>query len=713
MNAHRLNAGRMRSRGRRTRHGVPVPALLMLASPGVAAAQQGPPEPLPLDDIPFPAFEERLLSNGADLIVVPHDEQPYVTVNLVVRAGNAADPRNRAGVAAMVASLLNKGTDTRTALEIADATDHIGANLSAGAGDDWTNVVLGVVTSQLDAGLELLGDIVVNPSFPDEEMDLYRQQTVTGLQVQLGSPGFLASREFQQAVYGRHPYGLLPTPESIERIRRSDLIAFHLRHYKPTNSLVVVAGDVTVDDIEARLNAALADWEPGPSRPPTYFDIPAREEKEIILVHRPESVQSTILVGQSAMKGDHEDWMPLSLGSRVLGGSSTGRLFQVLREDRGWTYGSYTSAVRKRDLGYFLANAEVRSEVTDSALAELLNQVDLIRSEPVPDEELSDVQDFLIGSFPRTIETPQAIANQVATYRLRGRSTEELEAYRDRVAAVAPEDIQGALVEHFDPERAVVVVVGDATQIRSNLTRFGRVRMVDAEGNPLTIDDVEVRDSDIAYDPSVLEPGIWRYRLMVQDRQVADMERVLGFSTRNDERTMSLTTTVRVSYAGQVSTQISEVFFSPRSFRPIAQAFRLATPQGQGRAEIEIDGERVTGQASGTGQDDRQIETEVVRGALLGEMYELVASMSELEEGQEIRFPVVSLNGRARTVTLRVRGTSEITVPAGTFEVVEVRFSGGQGSERAYFTVDRPRMLVRQETTGSPVVVELVEIPGG
>ncbi len=710
MNAHRLNVVRMRLCAHRTRRGAQVAALLMLASPGLVAAQDGPPEPLPLDDIPFPAFEERLLSNGADLIVVPHDEQPYVTVNLVVRAGNAADPRNRAGVAAMVAGLLNKGTDARTALDIADAADHIGANLSAGAGDDWTNVILGVVTSQLDAGLELLGDIVVNPSFPDEEIDLYRQQAVTNLQVQLGSPGFLANREFQQAVYGRHPYGLLPTPESIERIRRSDLIAFHLRHYKPTNSLVVVAGDVTTDDIEARLNQALADWEPGPSRPPTYFDIPAREEKEIILVHRPESVQSTIVVGQSAMKGDHEDWMPLNLGSRVLGGSSTGRLFQVLREDRGWTYGSYASAVRKRDLGYFLANAEVRSEVTDSALAELLNQVELIRSEPVPDDELTDVQDYLIGSFPRTIETPQAIANQVATYRLRGRSTEELEAYRDRVAEVAPEDIQGALVEHFDPERAVVVVVADATQVRSNLTRFGRVRMVDAEGNALTIDDVEVRDSDIAYDPSVLEPGIWRYQLMVQNRKVADMERVLGFATRNDERTMSLTSTVRANNI----TQISEVFFSPRSFRPIANSFRLVTAEGQANWELEMDGERVTGSVTATGREPDEIEREVVRGALLGEMDELVAWISELEEGQELRYPVVQpQSGRARTVTLRVRGTTEITVPGGTFEVIEVNFSGGAGSQRAYFTADRPHVLVRVESTGSPVVVELTEIPGG
>ena len=686
-----------------------VLAGMVFATPGIAAAQQGPPEPLPLDDIPFPAFEERLLYNGADLIVVPHDEQPYVTVNLVVRAGNAADPRNRAGVAAMVASLLNKGTDTRTALEIADATDHIGANLSAAAGDDWTNVVLGVVTSQLDAGLELLGDIVVNPSFPEEEIDQYRQQTVTGLQVQLGSPGFLASREFQQAVYGRHPYGLLPTPESIERIRRSDLIAYHLRHYKPTNSLVVVAGDVTADDIEARLNEALADWEPGPSRPPTYFDIPAREEKEIILVHRPESVQSTILVGQSAMKGDHEDWMPLNLGSRVLGGASTGRLFQVLREDRGWTYGSYTSAVRKRDLGYFLANAEVRSEVTDSALAELLNQVDLIRSEPVPDEELSDVRDYLIGSFPRTIETPQAIANQVATYRLRGRSTEELVSYRDRVAAVAPEDIQDALMEHFDPERAVVVVVGDATRVRSNLVRFGRVRMVDAEGNPLTIDDVEVRDSDIAYDPSVLEPGIWRYGVSVRGRQVAEMERVLGFATRNDERTMAFTSTIRE----QGATTVREVFFSPRTFRPIAGTFQISGSLGRFTAEAEIDGERVTGRVAGGGEE-QDFDREVVRGALLGEMAELVAWISELEEGREIRFPLASLQtGRERTMTIRVRGREEMTVPAGTFDVFELSLSGGRGSERLYVTVDRPHVLIRREITGSPIVFELSEIPGG
>ncbi|MDE0650925.1 MAG: DUF3108 domain-containing protein, partial [Gammaproteobacteria bacterium] len=251
---------------------------------------------------------------------------------------------------------------------------------------------------------------------------------------------------------------------------------------------------------------------------------------------------------------------------------------------------------------------------------------------------------------------------------------------------------------------------GDTTQVRSNLTRFGRVRMVDAEGNQLTIDDVEVRDSDIAYDPSVLEPGIWRYRLMVQDRQVADMERVLGFATRDDERTMSLTSTVRVNNL----TQVSEVFFSPRSFRPIANTFRLITAEGQANWELEIDGERVTGRATATGRDETGIEREVVRGALLGEMDELVAWISELEEGQELRYPVVQpQSGRARTVTMRVRGNTEITVPAGTFEVVEVRFSGGEGSQRAYFTVERPRVLVRAESTGSPVTVELVEIPGG
>ena len=686
-------------------------ALLALAAiPGFATAQQDPPEPLPLSDIPFPAFEERLLAMGADLIVVPHNEQPYVTVNLVVKAGNAADARNRVGTAAMVASLLDKGTKTRSALEIADAADHIGASLGGGAGDDWTNVTLGVVTSQLDAALELLGDIVVNPAFPQEEIDLYRQQAITSLRLQLGSPGFLANREFLQAIYGRHPYGLFPTPESVEAIRRADLIAFHLRHYKPTNALVVVAGDVTTDDIEARLNTALADWEPGPSRPPTYFDVPEREETEIILVHRPESVQSTILVGQSAMRGNHADWMPLSLGSRVLGGSSTGRLFQVLREEKGWTYGSYTSAVRKRDIGYFAANAEVRSEVTDSTLAELLNQVGIIREEPVPEPELADVRDYLIGSFPLGIETPQAIANQVATYRLRGRSTEELESYRDRVASIAPHHIRDALVEHFDPGQAVVVVVGDATQIRSGLTRFGRVRMVDVEGTPLTLDDVEVRDSDIAYDPSVLEPGIWNYRLTVQGRQFAEVQRVLGFATRNDERAMSFTTTVRLDNV----TQVSQVFFSPRTFRPIANVVRLVTPQGQQTLEVEMDGERVTGRATGTGQDDREFEEEVVRGALLGDMPQLVAWMSELEEGQEIRFPIVSQqNGRVRTMTIRVRGTSEITVPAGTFEVFELSLSGGQGNQRGYFTVEQPHVLVREETTGLPYVIELVEVPGG
>ena len=686
-----------------------LPVLCALAaSAGALGAQQAPPEPLPLEELDFPAFEERLLANGADLIVVPHHEQPFVTVNLVIRAGNASDPRNRVGVASMVAGLLTQGTEGRTALEIADASDDIGATLTASAADDWTSIVLGVVTPELDAGLALLGDIVANPRFSEDEIGLLRQQTLTGLQLQLGQAGFLADRELTRAVYGRHPYGLTASPETIQSITRSDLVAFHRRHYKPTNALVVVAGDVTVAGIEARLNEALGSWEPGASRPPTYFTPPVRETTEVVLVHRPESLQSVVRVGQTIMKGDHGDWIPMQVGNQVLGGSSSGRLFKTLREEKGWTYGAYSQASRRRDVGVFIAGTEVRTEVTDSAVAELLHQIERMRTELVPEEDLADIKSFLVGSFPLSIETPQSIASQVAAYRLRGRSTEELEAYRGRVSGVGPFDVRDALGEHILPDRAVIVVVGDATLVRPGLAKFGPLRMVDVEGGPLTLDDIEVRASDTEYDPSVLEPGQWRYQVTAQGRPVAELLRTLSRKLRDGEQVMSFSSSMSMPNM----TQATEVFFSPRTFRPIASTSRVITPQGERSIEMEIVDGRVRGRATGEGLREREIDREVVQGALLGEMQELVAWISDLEDGQEIRFPVVSpQSGGARTITIRVRETTEITVPAGTFEVIELSLSGGGTNERAYVMVDKPHVLVRLESAGRPVVIELKEAP--
>lgn len=683
-------------------------ALAGLLAPG-ATAQESPPPPLPLEELEFPSFEERMLDNGAEVLVVSQAEQPFVTVNLVVRSGTSSDPRNQVGVASMTAGLLTKGTESRSALEIAQAVDFIGASLTAGASTDWTSVTLGVLTPDLDRGLELMADVVMNPTFPQEELEILRQQTLTGLQVQLSQAGAVAGRTFTSRLYGRHPYGKLETPETVESLDQRDVRRFHMRYYKPTNALFIVAGDVEADDVVRRLNAAFGEWTPGAVRPPTYFAPPEREEREVILVHKPGSVQSEIRIGHLLMEGASEDWVPLEVATRVLGGGSQGRLYQVIREEKGWTYGAYASANRRKDVGVFQASMSVRNEVTDSAVAETLRQMEELRTAPVPEEELEGIKSNMTGSFPRQIETPQQIAGQVASYRLMGLSREDLESYRTRVAAVTPDDVTEVVREHVHPSRAAIVVVGDATQVREGLARFGPVTLLDVEGNELALEDITVSESDMAFDASGLEPGQYTYRVSVQGNPLGEFNRMITRESRDGRQVW--VASMSMALPGQ---NVSSRVAFTESFRPMSGSFEVSAQGRSMGSELEYANGRVTGTRTTPQGETRDVDTEAPVGVVMGDMNELAVWITDLEQNTEFRFPAVSLqSGQVSQVRIQVQGTTEVTVPAGTFQAYEVTISSGEGTSRAYFRMQAPHVLLKEEPQSQPIVIELTALPDG
>lgn len=689
----------------------PVLGLLLAAVvPAAARAQDRPPPPLPMEKLEFPPFEQRLLDSGAEVLVVSQHEQPFVTVNLVIESGSSSDPRNQVGVASMTAGLLTKGTETRSALEIAQAIDFIGASLNAGAGTDWTSMSLGVLTPDLDRGLEIMADVVMNPTFPEEEFEILRQQTLTGLRVQLSQAGVVASRTFTERLYGRHPYGKVETPETVESLDRRDVQRFHMSNYKPTNALFVVAGDVEADDAVERLNAAFGGWQPGSTRPPTYFAPPERQEREVVLVHKPGSVQSEIRIGHLVVKGASDDWVPLEVAARVLGGGSQGRLYRIIREEKGWTYGAYASANRRKDVGLFQASMSVRNEVTDSAVAETLRQMEELRTVPVPQDELDGIESNMTGSFPREVETPQQIAGQVATYRLMGLSQEDLESYRSRVAAVTPDDVMRVAREQIHPSRALVVVVGDATRIREGLARFGPLTLLDVEGRPLALEDIMVSESDMTFDASGLEPGRYGYRVTVQGNPMGEFNRMITRKTV-DGRT-AFTAATSMALPGQSVN--SDVTFTAESFRPLSASFQVSAQGRQMGTELEYSNGRVRGTRTLPQGGTREVDNEVPLGSVMGDMDELAVWITDLEENKEFRFPAVAAQtGAVNQVRVEVRGTTEVTVPAGTFQAYEVRLTSGDGSQRAYFRVQAPHVLLKAEPQGQPVVIELTSLPGG
>lgn len=459
----------------------PVPA--PSAAAGIPATV---PDPLPEPPVAFPAFDEWRLPNGLEVIHVRHQVQPIANVTLYFRVGGTDDPAERAGRAGMVADLLTKGTTTRTAEQISEAIEGVGGSLWASADADFVTVFSTVLVDDLPLAFELVADVTRRPTFPAEEVELVRQRTLSGLRAALGQPGEIARRRFVREVYGEgHPYGISPTPGTVQAVTRAELQALHERGFRPDNAVLVVAG--AVDPLLARRLAELrfGDWTPGA---PARAALPAPQppsETRIALVHRPGAVQATIRVGHLGIRAQEPDFFALEVMNRVLGGGFTSRLMQRLRDQLGWTYGAGSGFTLPREVGVFSVSTDVRTAVADSAVVEILSQLRALQDGSVEPAEMQSAVRYLVGNFPLSIETAGQISGRIARARLLGRPMEHLTEYRERVLEVTPQDIARAARAHVHPDRTVVVVVGDAAQLLPRLQGIAPLRLYDVEGAPL------------------------------------------------------------------------------------------------------------------------------------------------------------------------------------------------------------------------------------
>ena len=374
-----------------------------------------PPRPTALTPVRFPPFKEAALANGLQLVVIEHHEQPVVSVTLSFRAGGIYDPAGKEGLSGLVAELLSKGTDGRGAEQIAATIEGVGGSLSASAGDDFLTISADALSDQAGLVLDLLGDVTLHATFPESELELARTRALSALALQLSQPGAVAQRVFASEIYGRNPYGRSATRESYRAVTRDDVTQFARQRLRPAGALLVVAGDVTDAQVRELVAKAFAGWRGAPPPSPALPAPATRVATDIVLVHRPGSAQANLVLGNTTIPPTDPIYYPGRVATQVLGGGADSRLFLILREQKSWTYGAFASLHRYRGLGYWQATAEVRTDVADSALRELLHQIDRIRTETIPDSELTATKGFLVGSFPLTIETPSQIATQVAS----------------------------------------------------------------------------------------------------------------------------------------------------------------------------------------------------------------------------------------------------------------------------------------------------------
>jgi zinc protease len=435
--------------------------------------KQAPPPPQPAKDVQFPAFEQKTLANGLRVVVIEHHETPAVTVELLTKAGRAFTPAAKAGLAGATANLLREGTAARSAQQIAGAIDSVGGNLNVGAGSDFGYANIQVTSDQLDLGLDLLADVVLRPSFPDEELERWRRQTLNGLQVQQKDAGYLADSAFQRAVFGKHPYGLPAegTPESLQSLTRDDLAAFHREFYVPNETIVAVVGDVRPADAFARIERAFGAWKKGNSHEVPKVEAARQDKHRIVIVDVPDAVQTEIRVGQIGLAFRDSDAFVADVYNSVLGGGSTSRLYQEIRQKRGLSYGARSQFAMIQEPGSFRASTFTKTESTVEALQVLLETMKALETTPVPAAELEARKTYLSGVFPLEIETPEGIAGKVVEALMYGYGREYIESYRGRIEAVTAEQVQSFAQRRIHPESTLIVVAGNASAFLPDLQK--------------------------------------------------------------------------------------------------------------------------------------------------------------------------------------------------------------------------------------------------
>lgn len=435
---------------------------------------EGPPRPLVARDVNFPPYEIRTLSNGMQVVAVLHHEQPVVNMRMIVRAGSSLDPKEKLGIAELTASLLTQGTEGRTATQLNEEVDFMGAAMGSGAGTDLSFLNMTVMKDSFETGLRILSDMARKPAFAQEELERQRQQMLSGMQVSLDDPGFIADAVFDRLVYGFHPYGMPGggTPTTLAAITRDDIAAFHQRTFAPNNTIMAIVGDLTADEVFNGVQKIFGDWARR-DVPPGSFLPPPEPTRRVIIVNKPDAVQTEVRAGHIGIKRNHPDYMAMNLAVRILGGEGANRLHQVLRTQRALTYGAQAEFQTLKETGDVEASTNTRSDATPEVLRLMVDEFWKLQRERVRERELGDAKAYITGSFPLTIESPDAIATQVLNALFYGLPVEELQTYRDRVNAVTVEDIERVARTYLRPDRLSVVLVGNAAAFAAQLKGIG------------------------------------------------------------------------------------------------------------------------------------------------------------------------------------------------------------------------------------------------
>ncbi|MCO6510358.1 MAG: insulinase family protein [Aridibacter famidurans] len=441
--------------------------------------------PAPLPPLPFnlPPTIKRTLSCGLKVVSVHDDRQPLVNFRLMLRSGDIHDPEGGTGVSSAVASLLNEGTENYSSKELAEEVDRLGASLSASSASDHSIVKASSLSGFSSELLDLFVELILRPVFPENELELYKQNTIEGLKYQRSQPDFLADEQVARIVYGEHPYSVnAPDPSDIRNLSREALKEFHAARYVPNNAVLVAVGAIDPDVLDKELESRFADWSSRDVSESQFPSLPERTKRTLTIVDRPGSSQANIVLSNLAIDRRSPDYFPVLVMNQVLGAGASSRLFMNLREEKGYTYGAYSRIYARRFGGSFEANAEVRTSVTGDSLKEFFYELERIRTDTVSEAELKDAKSFLTGVFPIRVETQGGLIGQIAAQQIYGLPDDYLETYAGNVSAVTAEEVRRAAETYIHPDKIALVIVGDAGDVLKQASDYAEdIEVFDTE----------------------------------------------------------------------------------------------------------------------------------------------------------------------------------------------------------------------------------------
>lgn len=449
-----------------------------------AAFPTTPPALGPAPTLTLPRPVRRTLPNGLEVLYVPRTGLPIVHATLVTRGGEADAPARSPELPDFTAEMLDEGAGGKDALELAAAIEQLGASLDTGAGWDAVQVDLEVLRERLPRALALMADVVIRPDFPTADLQRVREERLTDLARAKDEPRIIAGNAFASLVYGSdNPYGRLPTTAATRAIDRAAMVEFHRKFYRPASSTLVLVGDVDPAVVQPVVEQAFGGWQRGRAAEPVRPGVPELGETTVYLVDKPGAAQSEIRIGHPGVSRDDPDYFPLTVLNTLLGGSFTSRLNMNLREVHGYTYGARSAFDMRRGVGPFVASSAVTTAKTDSALIEFFRELERIRDEPVPQDELERAKQYVALGLPRRFETTGATADQLATLAVHGLDPGFFESYVQRIGQVTAADVQRVAREYVRPGRSVVVVVGDRQSIEPGIRALdiGAVQVRPAE----------------------------------------------------------------------------------------------------------------------------------------------------------------------------------------------------------------------------------------